>query len=59
MHRGVAQVAWTTAHMPSSTQVALPRKKIKNKYIFFNDLMDAEFHVGLDKKNRHLKHFIK
>ena len=60
VHRGVAQVAWATAHMPSSTHVALPRKK-KNIYIylFFNHLMDAEFHVGLDNKNRHSKHFIK
>ena len=29
VHRGVAQVAWATAHMPSSTHVALPRKKKK------------------------------
>ena len=36
VHRGVAQVAWATAHMPSSTQVALPRKKKINIYIFFN-----------------------
>jgi len=43
MHRGVAQVARATAHMPFSTQVALLRKK-KNR------TMDVEFHVGLDKK---------
>jgi len=28
VHRGVAQVARANAHMPFSTQVALPRKKI-------------------------------
>ena len=56
VHRGVAQVAWATAHMPSSAQVALPRKTI---FFFFYHLMDAEFHVGLDNKNRHSKHFIK
>jgi len=44
VHRGVAQVARATAHMPFSTQVALPRKK--------NRTMDVQFHVGLDKKNK-------